>query len=60
MESYDPGVLEWNHVVNVEIVGLGEFDAVIRGYPVARLSDTGGVGLYICSVSLNDKLARDC
>lgn len=44
-------------MVNVEIACCGELDPVIRRDPVAGLCDACAVGLDVCSVSLNDKLA---
>lgn len=56
--TYDPGVLQWNHVVNVDVAGLCPCGSVIGRLPSAGSSSAGRVGDDVCSVSLQDVLTN--
>lgn len=55
--TYDPGILQRNHVVNVNVARLGPRRAVVGTLPGARRRSAGVVCLDIVAVALQDILA---
>lgn len=53
-DTYNPGILEGNHVINVEVAGLGPCGAVVRALPGSRGGLAGIVDLDVFAVALQD------
>jgi hypothetical protein len=57
--SHNPGVLQRDHVVNVDIRGGGPGSAIVGGSPGSRCGAAGIVGHDVGTVPLEDILASD-
>ena len=57
MRTYDPGILEGDHMVNVKLSGIRRGLCVVRADPAARLGDAGVVDYDVGAVALENKLA---
>jgi hypothetical protein len=57
VETHDPGVLEGDHVVNIDVAGLCPCCAVIGREPCSGSGGAGTVGLDVGAVTLKDELA---
>lgn len=54
--TYDPSILQWNHVVDVDVAGLRPGGSIIGGLPGAGSRSTGRVGDNGGAVPLQDVL----
>lgn len=55
--AYNPGILQGNHVVDVDITGLCPLAIVVRALPCSGRGDTRIVDLDIDAVTLQHELA---
>lgn len=53
--TYDPGILEGNHVVNVEVPGVSRRFCVVRADPCARLGNAGTIDHDVGPVAFQDE-----
>lgn len=53
-DTYNPGILEGNHVIDIEVASIGPGGAVVRALPSSRGRLAGIVDYDVFAVALQD------